>query len=842
MSLLLGRFPIPQTFTHTPDFRIARPVDVATMPGIRRSHDSLDDEAGPLSDPSPASSPAVDDGSSKRRRLSPDSEASSGHEDSWMLDPPTQTQAQSQAQSQAQQPRSFNSNDTGSSTTDSFGDRQLPDFKPGQLVRISMRNFLTYTAATYYPGPTLNMIIGPNGTGKSSVVCAICIGLDFAPGLLGRSKELHEFVRHGCDEASIELEIKAHEGRTNKVVRLDFTKDGGKKTFFLNGRPCRAKDVHEVRSSFGIQVDNLCHFLPQDRVVEFSRLTPKDRLRETLRGAASAHMTEAFEQLKDYASDQKTAIKQQEDRRQVLTNLENRQNSQRADVERMRRRNDLQQQIKFLRLARPIARAAESDAMRKNADDRYQALVRELEQLEQQLEPAMRAVNAKESYAKQVKRVRDTRKQLCTNFQRRVDDCARLERENEDRANECETKKEAIGRNERSIKNEIARSEQKISALAEQGTQQPIDFDPAEYNARIRDKVRQQRTVEDQIREMRESGTSGSSDINDRKQQVEDAKRRVEGFRTQSGRQMEVLASRSSDTAKAWKWIQNNRNLLKGEVYGPPVLECRVTEDRYAPMLESLFNVNDMLRIVVTQFEDLELLTDELQRKQGLSELNFVNQKTDLDRYTPPMSAEDTRNLGLDGWALDFLQGPAPVLAAMCDMSKIHSTGVSFQDVSETRFKELERGGLSSLLTSKSFYRITRRREYGPDATSTMIRSISDVARWWTSQPVDPELENRLRQQIVDWETEIQQLEHERGNVKDRLQRLNSELEQLKDETVSSCVFVWYHVNADEYSNPLKTTRTRKLATTRHWRLYLERFVSLSLSACTYNTTVLTRW
>ena len=53
--------------------------------------------------------------------------------------------------------------------------------QPGSIVRIKMENFVTYTAAEVFPGPSLNMVIGPNGTGKSTMVCAICIGLGWGP-------------------------------------------------------------------------------------------------------------------------------------------------------------------------------------------------------------------------------------------------------------------------------------------------------------------------------------------------------------------------------------------------------------------------------------------------------------------------------------------------------------------------------------------------------------------------------------------------------------------------------------------------------------------------------------
>ena len=58
-----------------------------------------------------------------------------------------------------------------------FRRRDAKGFQPGAIVRVKLTNFVTYTSAEFFPGPSLNMIIGPNGTGKSTLVCAICMGL-----------------------------------------------------------------------------------------------------------------------------------------------------------------------------------------------------------------------------------------------------------------------------------------------------------------------------------------------------------------------------------------------------------------------------------------------------------------------------------------------------------------------------------------------------------------------------------------------------------------------------------------------------------------------------------------
>ena len=55
--------------------------------------------------------------------------------------------------------------------------RSRQKHRPGSIVRVKLENFVTYTAVEFFPGPSLNMVIGPNGTGKSTLVCAICLGL-----------------------------------------------------------------------------------------------------------------------------------------------------------------------------------------------------------------------------------------------------------------------------------------------------------------------------------------------------------------------------------------------------------------------------------------------------------------------------------------------------------------------------------------------------------------------------------------------------------------------------------------------------------------------------------------
>ena len=44
-------------------------------------------------------------------------------------------------------------------------------------------------------------MVGANGTGKSTILNAICLGLGGDPKLLGRADDLREFIMHDEDTA-----------------------------------------------------------------------------------------------------------------------------------------------------------------------------------------------------------------------------------------------------------------------------------------------------------------------------------------------------------------------------------------------------------------------------------------------------------------------------------------------------------------------------------------------------------------------------------------------------------------------------------------------------------------
>lgn len=79
-----------------------------------------------------------------------------------------------------------------------------------------------------------------------------------------------------CACVQIELFFK----RGNRVIRRNIYRDN-KSSWMLDGRDATLKAVTRVMEDAKIQIDNLCQFLPQDKVGEFSRMNPVQLLKAT---------------------------------------------------------------------------------------------------------------------------------------------------------------------------------------------------------------------------------------------------------------------------------------------------------------------------------------------------------------------------------------------------------------------------------------------------------------------------------------------------------------------------------------------------------------------------------
>ncbi|KAH9819762.1 putative ABC/SMC5 protein [Teratosphaeria destructans] len=655
--------------------------------------------------------------------------------------------------------------------------------QPGSIVRVKLTDFVTYSSAEFHPGPNLNMIIGPNGTGKSTLVCAICIGLGFKPEHLGRAKQLNEFVKNGTKRAEIEIELAANPDKhdRNPVVTTRINRADKSATHMVNGRMVTKKEMEKLMRSFSIQIDNLCQFLPQDRVVEFAAMNPVAMLAETQRAAAPERVVQWHEQLKTMSKEQKAKQKEQQNVTEILQSAEKRHESQQGDVQRIRERQEAQKQVRMLEKVRPVPEYMMAIRAHAAAKQREKAAKKEKVQLERQLEPNLQAENDKAAYLRAVENAAEgierLEKRSEAHAEQQRQDYEKKKADVDKKTAEMASEKESV----KKVRQSIPQLQQDVRRYQNEMANPPAEVDIAALNADIQDKQRKVRSLNERIEEAK---TEMGSLIQQKKQQ-QDIKQRAETQReyshTQAGQQANKLRQASPDAARAWEWVQNNRGKFKSDIFGPPIVECSLKNPRNAAAVENAIRQNEMIAFTVTSSEDFRTLTNQLRHEMGLSAINIRTVKQGLDHYKRPCDEDHLRTLGLEAWIVDLIEGPEPVLAMLCDNRGIHATGFTSRELSPQQMETLtkESSCVSSWVTRTDSWSIARRQEY--NATSTRSNPLRP-ARYWTDAPAALNADAELDGRIAEVDRVIEELDQRYQVIRNECREVNAQKQTVEEE------------------------------------------------------------
>jgi chromosome segregation ATPase len=657
-------------------------------------------------------------------------------------------------------------------------------FQPGTLVRVKLTNFVTYTAAEFHLGPSLNMIIGPNGTGKSTLVCAICIGLGWSAKLLGRADDLALFVKNGSDEAEIEIELAAGPGMaTNPIVRRQIRRKDGKTLFFINGKTSGKNAVLALCKQFSIQIDNLCQFLPQDRVVEFAKMQDVDRLRETQRAAAPQYMVEWHDQLKELRTEEKSLEIKQQTEKSHLEELEKLQNAAQEDVERFQQREGLLQKAKCLERVRPIIQLAQLKNELTQAKKDLQNARRELDQISADVEPVRQAQDEVETYKNQVEQVVKLRKNRVDLLKAQADKLfSKIEKEKQ---NVTDFGAQMLGEanSKKQRERDIARMNSDVQKLERQRRDQPVDYDAGSFEDRKADLSAQVRAASSRLLELETAYNTLRQSVQSLNAEYGSAQEQRKRLNTQSGKQASALRNLSSDTAKAWEWFQKHRNELplKGEVYGPPILVCSIQDPRYADAVESQLRKGDLLAITATNKDDQVLLSDYFvgkgEGRLGLHDVHLRTSQTPRSNYSSPVPPGRLQDLGFEGYIIDYIEGPDAVLAMLCDSARLDRIAYAARPITDEQHAAASSSAIQKWVSGRDINQITTRREYGASSTAvTQLRS----ARHFVNQPANSEETRQIDEAIARMKRESVEYKEEIAKNKTERQTCNEEVQGFK--------------------------------------------------------------
>ncbi|KFU93166.1 Structural maintenance of chromosomes protein 6, partial [Chaetura pelagica] len=152
----------------------------------------------------------------------------------------------------------------------------------GIIESIQLKNFMCHSMlGPFQFGPNLNFVVGNNGSGKSSVLTALIVGLGGKATATNRGSSLKMFVRNGETSADISITLR-NQGRdaykpevygSSIIVNQHINMDGNR-SYKLKSKSgtvisSKKEELIGILDHFNIQVDNPVSILTQEMSKNF---------------------------------------------------------------------------------------------------------------------------------------------------------------------------------------------------------------------------------------------------------------------------------------------------------------------------------------------------------------------------------------------------------------------------------------------------------------------------------------------------------------------------------------------------------------------------------------------
>lgn len=634
------------------------------------------------------------------------------------------------------------------------------EYQKGSIVKIELENFMTYSKFSTSTGPYLNLIIGPNGTGKSAIVCGLIIGLAGNITNTGRSGIMSDYIKFGCNSATIKIELFNPRGR-NHIIKRRLTRqneDHCATDWMLDGQKVLMRDIKQLVESLNISVDNLCQCLPQERVVEFVKMNPKELLLKTQEAIGASELIDYFNILLRVGKEVVELKKQYSSLSGTTAEDEQIQQRCEEEVARMKERKQMQKDINLMKVKESwltfYAARKKFDENKKILDLKKQSL----EIQEQSYAPA------KES----IKKYRDKSRSITSRIQSLVE----KKREIFDEMKEMrESLKETV-----SEENTLINEFEAAVAEEQQRVQKMKDLTSEILTLKNQLKAHESTDALEESRvEVKSELTTVSSDLREVESQLDAAERNRDCLSKQLrdatsllernsaiGRRKDLLRSRNDQAYRALRLLEENRVNFRREIHPPMMLSIDVKDAALVKFVEASIPGRDLFAFVCEDKEDLKnfgtlMRTNGLKVSIVMAPENHTQISTELPHHL--------RSYGFTHTVSSMFTAPDAImqyLEQQCGISRIPvEVKANVQSPLDNRIDEIKNLRITRFFSSCASYRVASSRYDGASITT------SDAIP-------EPSLLKILNTDDKRAHDDIQQF-------KSQLESLNQQISQLKE-------------------------------------------------------------
>eukprot|EP00871_Galdieria_phlegrea_P005448 jgi/Galph1/5904/GphlegSOOS_G4626.1 len=482
-------------------------------------------------------------------------------------------------------------------------------FKRGQIISLHLKNFVTFDDVVLQASPQLNLIAAPNGTGKSTIASALCIVFCVNVKILERASSLQEFIKRGTERATVEVDLyEPKSPKTNFIRHVSRTFDKNRSdSCFIDGKPVRKAEVTELCKSLKIQLENLCLFLPQERISNFTSMEPKELFRRTLEATSGSELLDNFQTLLNKEEELKTQRNSQNAEKQQLVQLQQKRDEFGLEVNVVEEAKQLEKELEEMdavrgwltyeedRVALLLLEEEKNNSKTKRNEQKslLEGRKEELEQARRELEESTMELDTVYNKAKKLMNERSTLlerlKELRNSIKRNIDKHRNHRPDLEKRQREVQAMKERIAQIDEELRNSpsVEHLNRKVSEVKE--------------SIRSVDTVKED--FEDRLGRQK-------SAVRKHEEEINNLKSKEQHFLNFRLRQLDLLERQSRNIKHCVELVEKNRHQFQGNVFGPIGLEIQVNEDYHARILEACIPISLRRMFVVESSADFDLLRD----------------------------------------------------------------------------------------------------------------------------------------------------------------------------------------------------------------------------------------
>ena len=522
---------------------------------------------------------------------------------------------------------------------------------------------------------SLNVVIGANGTGKSSILNAICLGLGGEPKLLGRADDVRAFVAHGYDKGSIEITLAPG----THTIRRELDRQRKTGQFFLNDVPVKAKEVRElVQKEYSIQLDNLCTFLPQDKVGNFSGLDTKALLKATEQ-SLDPKLLEKHEELcdiQDHLSEGAKAVVTLQAEKELVQRDYDRLG---REFERMQERERALEKIELLEKKKLWLQFDEHRVQAMALRDRKNETAAKAKELQKTLKPLEECLTAAQTKYQESDAQAKTLQRDKSDISKKMATQASKWETHDDKMEAVLTELNSLGTRRAELEDKLEHEIARVKELEKSLSQAPRSRD--EMQAEFAKAKKHYDAVAKELDVAKKDTSRLQRDVTEQENEAKEVQQRLARLNDEGTLRRNKVFQAQPKLRQIYEWLEQNRSKFRRTVWGPIACEITCKNEKAAAFVEQHVPNSLLKSFVVETKEDYDLLYQKVRREMRLP-INIVtieggrNPVSSHRYYTDDQMDRLKKEHGIQGYLDESITAPAAIMAALIERAKLNQVVV----------------------------------------------------------------------------------------------------------------------------------------------------------------------